>query len=1083
MPSSSNELTATKTWPRIHNSVPLDLLQMNSNKVETVSGFSGYSDLQTRLNRNESSGGSGIPGLLRLAECQNIKLKRSIRSLLYVWAIFVVAFLFPLSLTYGQEVPLPLLREMMDSGDSQQINIAIRGFEDLHRRARGANDKNGVLFAKWGIASCNHELGNDIQAKQQLQSIIAQFENSPPSAVMYFVYRDLGKWCQVDWQLNAALENLEKAMQIGEQLNELPKYETAGVRLSRAIALVVVGDNHQAETEFKNIAASLRKEDDHRSAIICADCEIQLAELDLRAANVPVAIGRLVSIRNKYKQNLSIRNKYKTYQVSDWIERIFSCHTLLAKLLRDVTRYTDAEAELSGARDLLDANVRVLSQNKLHRHYEELAIASAELKAEQAQAAYEYEASFEGIDKLLTQGELYSEKAQSWHQKLTKETTKETGSKHAVLAMIHSIRGMAHAKANKLQSAKSSFLLSKREYTAAIKVFEMLLENSNRDNVLELRHDRGRVLESLGEYSEAYSELRKVLEQYSERYGPESLQTAEVHQSLISLCLAKGDRSAALLHVQAHRKIANNQLHPYAGGLTPAAQRRFFRRWCEPGLHAGLAMAITDGELAGRATEWLANAKAKSVEVLAISNQQGLKGDQSSPIRRVIQEQAYLLYGPNVENKQSSLLELETEKRRLVGERSTSFSSPWRSLTDLQAALEAGEAFVDIFRLSPPGEADAYYAWVYTREGRPRVLRLGSVQSIEDYIDKLVSHMEGYPGPYDLASNSGVAEDERRLTDELLNPLSKRLLRPLWEAVGDHPRWIISPDGQLWNVPWACLLVPGTDEYAIEHLSLRYAISARDIFKRQSPVAKRGPPVVVAKPAYASRPNDVEGFWRKEGFQSLDDLGDKSYRLLKRSSTSNVILKSGQDATKSAVLDLTEPPDVLYMSTHGAFLKPTRLRVDDPFLCCYVALAGYDFIPKPNKQQNNLTGVLTGAEVLHSPLHDTGLVVLSACQSGRGIANYGHSAASLRHAFHLAGARCVVSSLWSVGSEPTDELMAMFMRTVTSGQNVDKAEALRMAQIQLIERLRNGYYESSEVPTHNLPAHPFLWAAFTVSGF
>src|SRR5262249_21331962 len=117
-------------------------------------------------------------------------------------------------------------------------------------------------------------------------------------------------------------------------------------------------------------------------------------------------------------------------------------------------------------------------------------------------------------------------------------------------------------------------------------------------------------------------------------------------------------------------------------------------------------------------------------------------------------------------------------------------------------------------------------------------------------------------------------------------------------------------------------------------------------------------------------------------------------------------------------------------------------------------------------------GVMTGAEVVGLNLHGTEIVVLSSCESGTGTREIGERSADLRHAFHLAGARAVVSSLWNAQDKGARDLMISFTGSLSWENKTRKDEALRKAQLQLIKKHR----EIAGV------AHPFFWAAFTLSG-
>jgi CHAT domain-containing protein len=81
-----------------------------------------------------------------------------------------------------------------------------------------------------------------------------------------------------------------------------------------------------------------------------------------------------------------------------------------------------------------------------------------------------------------------------------------------------------------------------------------------------------------------------------------------------------------------------------------------------------------------------------------------------------------------------------------------------------------------------------------------------------------------------------------------------------------------------------------------------------------------------------------------------------------------------------------------------------------PLLSCALAFAGWNYLPPGSDA--SLPGMMTGAEVLGIDLRGTELVVLASCAAGREELTYGQSPANLRHAFHLAGARAVVSALW-----------------------------------------------------------------------
>jgi CHAT domain-containing protein len=98
---------------------------------------------------------------------------------------------------------------------------------------------------------------------------------------------------------------------------------------------------------------------------------------------------------------------------------------------------------------------------------------------------------------------------------------------------------------------------------------------------------------------------------------------------------------------------------------------------------------------------------------------------------------------------------------------------------------------------------------------------------------------------------------------------------------------------------------------------------------------------------------------------------------------------------------------------------------------------------------------------------DCDLVVLSACETGRGQLSSGEGIIGLSRSFFIAGARSVVVSQWAVSDISTAQLMKDFYQQLVNG--AVKPAALREAKLLML----NGGSETR---------HPYYWAPFVIIG-
>jgi CHAT domain-containing protein len=138
-------------------------------------------------------------------------------------------------------------------------------------------------------------------------------------------------------------------------------------------------------------------------------------------------------------------------------------------------------------------------------------------------------------------------------------------------------------------------------------------------------------------------------------------------------------------------------------------------------------------------------------------------------------------------------------------------------------------------------------------------------------------------------------------------------------------------------------------------------------------------------------------------------------------------------------------------------------------------------------------GVVSAEGIIGLDLRQLDLAVLSACETGLGEVAGGEGVLGLQRAFHVAGARQVVASLWKVDDDATAALMQAFYRAHWH-EGRPSAEALRAAmlwvyrhpdQIGTLARRRGLDLTESALPTTTAPtqrAATRWWAAFVLSG-
>jgi CHAT domain-containing protein len=223
----------------------------------------------------------------------------------------------------------------------------------------------------------------------------------------------------------------------------------------------------------------------------------------------------------------------------------------------------------------------------------------------------------------------------------------------------------------------------------------------------------------------------------------------------------------------------------------------------------------------------------------------------------------------------------------------------------------------------------------------------------------------------------------------------------------------------------------------------------------------------------------------------------------------------GKEASTARLLQDLPEARWVHLATHGFFAGPSvrsalqlsqkdyeRGRLGErigagarsPLVLSGLVLAGANIPVKDPEKEDG--GILTAEAIAGLNLDKLDLAVLSACETGLGEVAGGEGVFGLQRAFHIAGAKNVIASLWKVDDEATAALMSLFYHHLWV-EKQSPLEALRKAQLALyyhperigaLARQRGPDFEktarlppaSGSASARRAPAR--LWAGFVLSG-
>ncbi len=202
----------------------------------------------------------------------------------------------------------------------------------------------------------------------------------------------------------------------------------------------------------------------------------------------------------------------------------------------------------------------------------------------------------------------------------------------------------------------------------------------------------------------------------------------------------------------------------------------------------------------------------------------------------------------------------------------------------------------------------------------------------------------------------------------------------------------------------------------------------------------------------------------------LPETADELCEVARRLGVPESEILLGARASEGALKDLSDAGRlsdyaILHFATHGALSGQVQGAAEPGLILTPPAPGTSDA-----KALDRDDGYLTASEIATLKL-DADWVILSACNTaGPAGGETAEALSGLARAFFYAGARALLVSHWEVGSDAAVKLTTRAFAELKSRPGIGRAEALRLAMRELIER-----GSAAE-------AHPAMWAPFVVVG-
>ncbi len=296
---------------------------------------------------------------------------------------------------------------------------------------------------------------------------------------------------------------------------------------------------------------------------------------------------------------------------------------------------------------------------------------------------------------------------------------------------------------------------------------------------------------------------------------------------------------------------------------------------------------------------------------------------------------------------------------------------------------------------------------------------------------------------------------------ETFTGLDEKLIAPLQSDLVGATTLFVIPDGQLFAVPFS-LLQDGQNRLLEERYTVRMLTRPESLYgvSAEQTLAKDGEILLAGGLDYA---NGAE-----KGAEPLPGTLKEVREIAEilRPLHFEPTILTGAEAAEPVVRKAMEQASIAHLATHGAYASAKSGGVEgvDALWQSDVILSRSG--DKRSMKRDDNDGRLYAFELMLWNLSKLELLVLSACETGRGEETFVGGLRGLPTAINIAGAKRSLLTLWPVDDAGTEQFMVRFYEHLTTGKTYP--EALRQTRRDAI---------AGQLPAAK---DPRVWAAFVM---